>query len=230
MLLPTMTNQEISKEILKDNHAIWCSSTIDRLLNEHKQERKRLKIRNDEEYTTVYEIKTKSKNKWIIIITKLMLYETASYENFSVHPFTYLYTDLGIRVFSCNDKHEIRVFNKHLFARYRERMKLDIPDLMDLIKTFFINNLSMKDNFLPEVDGKKQIHALIKEGFILGEFIPEHRWFVYKTFISKETIGYAKSLYIKNASGIANKALLEAFLDEDYEYRNYLLSIAKSLL
>ena len=229
MLLPTMTNQEISKEIIKDYNAIWCSSTIDRLLNEHKRERKRLKIGNDAEYTTVYEIKTNSKNKWIIIITKLTLYKTAGYENFTIFSFTYFYSDLGIRVFSCNDKYEIRVFNKHLFARYRERMKLDIPDLKDIIKTFFIHNLSLKDNFLPEVDDKKPLQALIKEGFLLGEFITEDRWFLYKTFISKETIGYAKNLYVQNLTEIANESLLKASLDKDYEHRNYLLSLAKSL-
>src|ERR1035437_806299 len=231
MLLPTMTNQEISKEIVKDYENIWSSSTINRLLNEYNRERKRLKIRNDAEYTKFYEIKTNLKNKWIFKFSRARINKSADYLDAAmVLSFTYFYSNKGIRVLICNDKHELNIYNRHLFCRYRERMNLDIPDFLDLVKHFFEKNDACKHELLPEVDGEKQLFSLIKEGFIMGEYNKEDHWYVFKTFISKANVGLAKNSYIAHYTTKANRSLMEAKLQDDVERYSFLSSLYKSMI
>lgn len=183
-----MNKKEITKEILNDLGIINNSTTIERLMFEYYDERKRAKVKKDEAYTKFYEIKTKSKNKWIIQISKDHLLEKyLNPEDCIRMLYTYYYNELSIRLFTNYASGGILVVNGHFFQRYRERMNLNIPNSMDVVKKYFENNYTASYKYMPEKDGKCQFLALVKDGFVKGEYVFEDRWFVYKTFISKAT-------------------------------------------
>jgi hypothetical protein len=112
MLVPAMNNKELKKEILEDNDILWSSSTIKRLADEYHRERFKLKIKKEEIYTRYYEVKTKTKNNWLIKISKHILVQKYQCINDSeILCFAYYTSSFGIRVFNTHANGEIMVFN-----------------------------------------------------------------------------------------------------------------------
>lgn len=231
MLVPSMNNKEITKDIKKDLEILCNSSTADRLMFEYYMERKKLKIKKDAVYSKFYDIKTKSKNKWVIKISKYQFSEKFNTPGDCVLlMFVYYYSELGIRVFSLLDDDNIAVLNGHLFSRYRERMKLDISNSLDVVKRYLENNYTATYKYMPEKEGKIKFLGLIKEGFILGEYILEDRWFVYKTFISKTTSGFDANEFEMDSM----KKIKDELRDINKEMDNYefndLIAIHRALI
>jgi hypothetical protein len=96
-----MTNKELFKEISTDYDIIYSSTTIQRIVSEYHREKIKLKVKKEAVYTRFYEIKTKSKNNWIIRIGKDNL--ISKYQNpgdAEDVSFAYYHSPRGIRVFS----------------------------------------------------------------------------------------------------------------------------------
>ena len=185
MLVSTMNHQEITKEIQKEQEIFNYSTTILRLTLEYFDERKKKKIKKEDEYPRYYEIKTKAKNKWIILLTKERTLEkyNSPMDN-DVRLFTYYYSEKGIRVFECLPE-EIVVHNQHFFVRYRERMNLNILNILDVVKLYHKINSDPKYSLMAEEDGRCKFIAIVNDGFAMGEYIVEDNWYINKTFLAK---------------------------------------------
>jgi hypothetical protein len=185
MLVSTMNHQEITKEILKEQEIFNYSTTILRLTSEYYDERKKKKVKKDDEYPRYYDIKTKAKNKWSILLSKdRSLSHYNSPLDFDIRFFTYYYSDKGIRVFESLPE-EIIVHNQHFFSRYRERMNLNILNIIDVVKLYHQKNPDPRYNLMAEQDGRSKFVAIVDDGFAMGEYIVEDNWYINKTFLAK---------------------------------------------
>lgn len=185
MLVSTMNHQEITKEILKEQEIFNYSTTILRLTSEYYDERKKKKVKKDNEYPRYYDIKTKAKNKWSILLSKdRSLSHYNSPLDFDIRFFTYYYSDKGIRVFESLPE-EIIAHNQHFFSRYRERMNLNILNIIDVVKLYHQKNPDPRYNLMAEQDGRSKFVAIVDDGFAMGEYIVEDNWYINKTFLAK---------------------------------------------
>ena len=185
MLVSTMNHQEITKEILKEQEIFLNSSTTSRLTSEYFIERKKNKIKKDADYPRFYDIKTKAKNHWSILLSKghELPYYNSPYD-FDIRFFTHYYSEKGIRVFESNPD-EIVVHNQHFFSRYRERMNLNILNIMDVVKLYHKRNWDPKYSYMDEVDGRNKFVAISDDGYAMGEYIVADNWIINKTFLAK---------------------------------------------
>ena len=188
MLVHTMNHKEITREIDKEIEILYNSHTIFRLVGEYYLERRKGKVKKDALYPKYYDIKTKSKNKWCILLTKDITREMYYIpEDTSLSCFTYYYSEKGIRVFHSISEGVLTVYNGHLFSRYRERMNLNIVNVLDVVKLYHTQNLETRYAMTPEVDGRLNYCVIVNEGFLLGEYIVDDKWYLNKTFIKKAT-------------------------------------------
>ena len=141
MLVPSMNNKEITKELLNDYNILVSFSTFARLAEEYYRERKKLNIKKEAEYTKFYKIKTKSKNDWVIMVSKNVKLKKYQYPwDCAYRLYNYFHSYQGLCVCLAGPFQTIGIYYKHFFQRYRERMELNIPDLLDVVKYFFNNN------------------------------------------------------------------------------------------
>ncbi len=232
MLVPSMTNKELFKEISTDYDTIYGSTTIDRIAKEYYRERIKRKISKEAVYTRFFDIKTKSKNNWIIRIGKDNL--IGKYQNpgdSEIVTFAYYHSDKGIRVFSYDVHGVMVVFNRHLFQRYKERMNLDIPNFLDLVKCFLKNNFAVNYNLLPaEVDDSRKFFGLLTEGFIMGELIEKDHMFVNKTFISKSTANFAANSFETEFLKSMEERIMKIDKEKDYPLYYEMMKIYRTLM
>ena len=100
MLISTMSNLEVTKEIDRDYKLIISSSTLWRLKAEYHKERTRLKIKKEEDYPVFKTFKTKAKNVWLVRISKRRTKATyRDTEDQELTVFTYYYSKIGFRFF-----------------------------------------------------------------------------------------------------------------------------------
>lgn len=188
MLLQTMSEIEVTKEILDDwKELIREDGTINRLAREYDKLRRKNKIQSSNTFLRVNSIKTHKKNNWIIFLSKAPS-ETKynGTESINVLSITYYFTNVGLRAFKVipdkngrGDYNGLSVFNSHLFTRYVERQNLEVTDPVTMIKEFFSRN-----GYLLSKEAQNGIIATCSQGLLLGEKQNSGRWFVYKTFIN----------------------------------------------
>jgi hypothetical protein len=186
-----MSNAEITREIDREYDIITSSSTLWRLKAEYHAERKKLKIKKEDDYSVFRVFKTKAKNPFIVRISKRRTAKIYNeFEDSETMLLTYYYTTKGIRVFTRTESGLISVFNGHLFTRYRERMNLSLTTTLEIVKRFF-NNREWNYMVMPKADDKQKFIGIVREGFIPGDILVEENllWFVHKTFISRDTAG-----------------------------------------
>lgn len=191
MLIPSMTNFEINQEIDRDYEIITASTTLWRQMEEYHRERKKRKIRREEDFTVFREFKTKSKNRWITRLLKSpKVHRYSGQDDIITSLFTYYYSDIGLRFFFRTDSGLKAVFNGHMFTRYRERMQLPVTDTMDVAKLFFKNNREWNYQVMERKNEEQKLIGIFREGFVPGNVYIENEdfiWFIHKTFISKGT-------------------------------------------
>lgn len=231
MLLPTMTNKELVKEVLSDTDIIYSSSTVYRLADTYYQERLRNKISKTDLYVKFYEIKSNSKNRWIIMMERNTLHEKYQYaRDVALMPYTIYYTDKGLRILYRTRRNDVAVMNAHLYERYRERMKLDIPNLLDVVKHYVEHNYSILYYLFPEVDGRRKFYGTVKEGYVMGEFIEDDKLFIQKTFICKEGSTLKATAYEKECLANVMEELKQIDKIKDPLRYNEMMMIRKALL
>jgi hypothetical protein len=230
MLVSTMNHQEITKEILKEQEIFTYSTTILRLTSEYYDERKKKKIKKDAEYPRYYDIKTKAKNKWSILLSKD---STVTHYNspldFDIRFFTYYYSEKGIRVFESLPE-EIIVHNQHFFSRYRERMNLNILNIMDVVKLFHQRNSDPRFQLMDEQDGRCKFVAVLADGFAMGEYIVEDNWYINKTFLAKSRSDTKMSSIERNVISLLVEFMSKAEEAKDKEHYDDLKKLFLSLV
>ena len=184
MLVERMNIKEITMEVLNDYFAICASSTLNRLAMEYYRERSKLHIKKEDEYHRCYEFKSKSKNNWILSLYKDHdLKKLQKIEDCTFFLYTYYYTGKNISIIRIAPNDKLEFYYGHLFARYRERMGLDMPNLLDVVKYYLRINSKSWNRKLPEKDGQIKVIGTLSCGFQLGEYDKENQCDVFKTFI-----------------------------------------------
>ena len=188
MLVNTMTNVEINKEIRSDYDEIWNKRTIDRFVEAYEKQRRKFKIDKTEEYSIVKEFKSHRKNSWILIMRKNELLERYNkIEDTSFELLTYYYTSIGIRVFNYKLDDIMAVYNGHVFSRYRMRMGLEIESIIDVVKHFFCKTGNLVFEYYNEKEKDATFMGLTNEGYLFGSRKDDCNWMVVKTFVNKDT-------------------------------------------
>lgn len=229
MLLSSMNNKEIRKEVLNDFEIITNSSTIDRFATDYYRERKKLSIDREDSYPLFYEIKTKAKNNWMFMLTKLpYIHKYSSKYDFSILCFLYYYTSKGICVIQINQTKNIFVYYGHLFSRYRERMNLDIPNLLDVVILYFAMNETPTYKFLPKKDEVIQAIGVVNEGFLKGEYDEEAQLCINKTFINLETASETSLAYVTQMLSDATDYLINSSKEYSDETQRRIRNLYKS--
>ncbi len=186
MLLTTMTPAEINTQIYREYDKLY-STTVIRLLYEYDRERKKLKIDKTRLYTKDYHVKTKDKNKWIIFIGKAPAIDKYNGpQTTAVNCSVYYHTEKGIRVFNPCPNDIVEVYNSHFFARYNERLGLNLTNTVDIITHFFKYNRDHK--VVTDEKGDRMLTTgFCKHGLLLGEYDISYNydWLVWKTFVSR---------------------------------------------
>jgi hypothetical protein len=200
MLVPSMTLQEISVEANAEYEVLVNSSTLQRLTGEYILERHKKKVKHNERYVRFYNIKSKKKNNWLIMICpKDEVKFITSPDDFTTLCILNYHSDKGLRFIVTTPTRIISVYNEHLFTRYKERIHLNISGTIEIAKHYFErNNSGVFQSFPLDADTRKII-GLESNGFSLGELHLTNSIIVmyYKTFISRETASmkHAKSLF-----------------------------------
>lgn len=219
MLVESMTRKEITKEVLNDFDKFFHNSTGKRLCEKYEQERIKRHIKKEAEYERCYEIKTNSKNRWVFVLYKEPLSKKyQGLKDCATIIFAYYYTKKGICVFRVADHKTIEVYYGHLFARYRERMGLDLPNLLDVAVHYLKISSFCIYKYLPEQDGKFKILGVVKDGFQLGEKDMVNQWYLLKTFIPKTTANiFSATSRIKEINDM-KMSIINQDSDEDEAY------------
>ena len=230
MLITTMNKAEISREVRADYDIFKNSSTFMRLAQEYYHERIKLHVKKEAEYAKYYEIKSKSKNTWIgIFFKKSSKNKYQSVSDTDLIFFTYYYSENGICVLNHRSNGDFEIYLEHLFIRYREKMFLDLPNILDVVKCFMRINSLYKMNKRPEKDGKKISIVISEDGYHVGNYDSENQFWVHKTFIRNENACYRSvSERTKMINEIDNKLLNEE-PDGDEEYYQDLKIYLESL-
>lgn len=200
MLVPSMNLQELRVEANAEYEVLVKSSTLQRLTGEYILERHKKKIKHNERYVRFYNIKSKKKNNWLIMICpKDEVKFITSIDDFSSLCILYYHSDKGLRFIVTTPTKIISVYNEHLFTRYKERMHLDISGTIEIAKHYFERNNSGVFQSFPLDEFTRKIIGVESNGFALGELHFSNSSIVmyYKTFISRETASmkHAKSLF-----------------------------------
>jgi len=186
MLLPTMNEDEVVREVYRDLKAIKESSTLDRLKTDYDHDRKKFKIKREDNYIRFYEIKTKSKNKWVILLSKSIFEEKYTPQGFiNDQCLLYNYPGHGICIYEPFFE-TLYAYTFHFFERYRERMGLNIPLILDVVKAYYRNNhFPMQFHFAQ--DEKTKYIGILKDGIIKGDYHEKGNLYVHKTYVSYKT-------------------------------------------
>jgi|SRR5690554_6030679 len=183
MLVETMTPEEITREIFTDLKRIRETS-IHRFGIEYERMRRRLRVKNDEIYCKIFEIKSINKNKWMFFLSKAPSVEKfRNISDVNILELSYYNTAKGLRVFKTIPTGGLIAYNGHLFNRYNERMSLGIIEPMEKVRHFFSNN-GYSSYKIIEKDGKQFTIGTCKDGLLLGEL--KNNWIVNNTFITKD--------------------------------------------
>jgi hypothetical protein len=166
MIVDAMTDMEVTTEIRTDYLALIGTSSI-RISAEYNKERKKKSIPETAQYTRVFEIRTKKKNRWMVFLSNPPAHNKYK-GNPCLYFTTYHYTFKGLRVFKIIPEGGLSVFNGHVFQRYNERMQLGIDNPLDRVRHFFAHNGFFHIQALPKGSIAYTI-GRCREGLLLRE-------------------------------------------------------------
>ena len=181
MIVPSMTSEELVKEIFNDRQIVIRKA----LHLTEKFRREAIKTRNKNLFR-IYEYKSKQKNNWLIVIDynsgdPLIL--TAAY---------YLNNSGLNAIYILSDDETIVHYSAHFLERFNERlMKQDNISKLDILKRFLPQNNIATFDLIPDSGAyKNRVFVRFKDGIGLG--ISEKLWnkkiIFLKTYISAEMI------------------------------------------
>lgn len=191
MLLPTMTYEEMYREVLldSDNMIKW---SVHNAKNLRRLSLKAAKFPFEKTLTHT----TPRKNQWTMIFVVLRKVRT----NQDIYNILYtsLRADEGdiymLLTPSKKSTMTASVFPPHFMKRFRERMGLDLKG-KELARRYFILNDS--GYFVKKPDGDHEECLCTREGICLGEFIND-RMYVARTFIRYDmSLGWQREAFEK---------------------------------
>ena len=228
-ILGTMGETEIGTRIHTDVQRI-IDRNLYRLCIEYDRIRKKNKIDKRLEFPMCFDIRTPSKNNWIVILSKASADESYKGINSIIIGYLFYYfDDNGIKVYKLSPT-DIMVFTTDFFHTYYENMNLKLVSLMDIVKHYFKNNFDsakrVRENGL-----NMSVLAFVRNGLILGDIIGDSCFIIFHTFITKdmqnaEQTEVYKSLKISLHESIENEISKKDFNRAQYLY---LADLYKSL-
>lgn len=235
MLISTMTSEEIQDEIYKDYSRLTNSSTLSRLAIDYTLIRKKNRIHPKETYPIYFKIKTKSKNNWLIQYKKDEdSNKFISEENCSTILLTSYQSGIGIRVFLATPSGILKVYNGHFFNRYQERMNLPNMPAIELVKTFFKDNLDSLQRFYKRNDENRYLFTdIFTDGIGMGhiEIVkPNVIWFINNTFLPNSMLSEKQWEGKDHLSYLIAKNLIEAVDPQNIDSKLWSMGHAIGLL
>lgn len=187
MLVDTMSPVEINREIDKDFALINTRTTLSRLISEYLKERKQYKVDKKRSYPLFKEIRSHSKNPWLVLIDKAHSKSICKNESdIAVVFIVYMNTATGLRFFKINTDVGYTVFNAHFFNRYCQRVHCNMAAVLDIVRRFFIQNSNVIYRIHTDEKGKSVSLGVSTEGYLLGEMLDQYKWIINRTFIVRE--------------------------------------------
>ncbi len=178
MLVPSMTLEEIRREVEKD-YPILLRKTSYVLI----KIAKRLSIAQKEKgFVQFFEFCSKYRNHWIYrtIITKKQSF---------VSSLLLYHNGRGHVAIAVTQHRDIIYYTAHFFKRYNERRKLNLKTNDEIYHTFLNENIFFKFEKLQEVEpGIFKIFCVIDSGIVLGMYNSHLHIVKANTFISHDML------------------------------------------
>lgn len=155
-------------------------------MDEYDRERKKLKIKKENNYFKIYKVKTAAKNNWLLYIHKCHTEEqyrgpeSARYMNVA-----YYYDSVGLKVVSIGYENMLTTYNGHFFKRYNERIGLNLSQPLDIVNAFFANCGYVHADVIEKKD-RLSLFGVVKDGLMLGDYHQNPVTLEWKTFITRD--------------------------------------------
>ena len=225
MLVPAMNHQEIAKQIKSEYQKI-CATTLLRVGAEYDRERRKLKVSKEAIYPKEYEIKTAGKNNWIIFLHKGPGEKKyTGTQSLCVLCVVYYYSDKGLMAYHLGGENLLLSgFTSHFFRRYNERLCLNLPNPVDIVKAFFRKGVYCTIKIV-ERNNRPHIIAFGVDGIRFAEIVCDGSYVEWKTFVPRD-FAYRKQIQLEHE--LTEDLMREMRESEKEETYNPLL--AKSLM
>jgi hypothetical protein len=178
MLVPSMTIDEIRKEIARDLPIL--KSKVDHL--EHKLRRATRPHGNDK-VVRFYDYVSKYKNNWIFRIVVMRRQMEATL-------LVYYYTNIGLVgiITAVND--DFLVYHtSHFFKRYNERLGLSLKTPNEIMKAFINECYEFAANRMKKLSpGIYHVFCASNTGYCLGVENEDKHFIIMNTFISQQML------------------------------------------
>ncbi len=208
MIVPTMTSEELAKEILTDFENV--KSKLFYIL----KKARRLALKSHKKhFQQMFEYISPMKNQWLIFVNYYVK------EPVFV-PVIYYINQYGLNGIMVDaDNITLSHYTSHFLDRYNERF-LQNNDLskLDLLKHFIVKNpMSQTENMPDDKKYSNQIFGRFSEGMGFGymEHLIKNNIVHFKTFVSSDMRFESQNEVFQNTS-----MKYKVFWDEVYGYRN----------
>ncbi len=198
-----MTDLELIQVMTEETQVLGKEGgTLDRLINEYNQERKKHDISLDKSYTKCYEITTKDKNKFLFICRKATWFdkhrglETMNYDLVSVFD-----SPTGLMACQIVSNQGVSLYTPTFFETYVHLTKLELPTPLDVVKRFFIHYDCMRSKPVSKL-GKAYFIGSCKVGYVLGKVSDSNAILVNQTFVTGENVIANSPLLLELASDV----------------------------
>lgn len=178
MLIPTMTLEEIQREIEKDYPILMRKMVY----VAHELQKKLSKEVKKQGYLEFFDYTSKYKNHWIYKIR-------IDKKSFNYGAMLLYHNGRGYAGIECTADINITYHTGHFFARYNERRKLGLATIREIICAFLTEVDVFKFQELEEIDeGIFKIFGMIPSGIVLGMFNKPLGLVKANTFIANDTL------------------------------------------
>jgi hypothetical protein len=178
MLVPSMTLEEVRREIDKDFPILFRKAGYVGKKMERYHRPKR-----DEVLTGFFDYYSKYKNNWLCRIE-------LTRKNILTYCMAYYYAEKGLAAIGLlNESDWLMYFSSHFFKRYNERLKLNIVMPNDLLKTYMNDQKDYVFKKLAQVSEDLWTTFCISDkGIILGMANTRLKFYKMNTFLSRDML------------------------------------------
>ena len=195
MLVPAMNHQEIAAQIKREYYKI-CTTTLLRVGAEYDRERRKRKVSKEAIYPKEYEIKTAGKNNWIIFLHKAPGEKKyTGTQSLCFLCVVYYYSDKGLMAYYVPENGLLAGFTSHFFKRYNERLRLNLPNPVDIVKAFFRKGMYCTLKIV-ERNNRPHIIAFGVDGIRFAEIMNDGSYIEWRTFVPRE-LAYRKQVELE---------------------------------
>lgn len=180
MILPTMTKEELAREILQDHETV-----LRKAIYYEKMLRKAARKSKTQCLQRIFDYRSRQRNNWIIVVN---VFKKKSSFNLGVH---FVDNDGFQACVVSSDKKALLHYSSHFLQRYNERCsKEEDIKKVDLLKNYMSKNTFGFYKSLPDNQYKNRFFARTGEGICLGymEYLKTITICRHKTFIANDMI------------------------------------------